>query len=192
MPKGVYTRKPFTEEQKRNMGAVQVGRKRSAETKRKMSLAHLGRKRSTESIEKTKQALTGKKRPPRSDSWRKNMSSALKGDKSRLWKGGITDIPHKERNGVENTLWREKVLNRDNHQCQKCGKTGITLVAHHILNFTEHVALRYEIDNGLTLCVGCHNAFHKLFGTKTNTKLQLMEFIGDGKVIGNSPNSRAK
>lgn len=56
--------------------------------------------------------------------------------------------------------WREAVFSRDNYTCQRCFVRGGRLQAHHILPYAKYEALRYEIGNGLALCVACHKAVH--------------------------------
>lgn len=75
--------------------------------------------------------------------------------------------------------WRLSVFERDNYTCQCCGDdTGGNLVAHHILNYSEHPKLRVDVDNGITLCdIKCHKAFHDEYGYRKNNKEQLDEFI---------------
>lgn len=75
--------------------------------------------------------------------------------------------------------WRQAVYERDNFTCQCCGDdTGGNLVAHHILNYSEHEELRTELDNGITLCdIKCHKAFHDEYGYTKNNREQLNEFI---------------
>lgn len=52
--------------------------------------------------------------------------------------------------------WREEVFKRDNYTCQECGQIGGYLNAHHIKSWAEHEELRYDINNGITLCKKCH------------------------------------
>lgn len=65
------------------------------------------------------------------------------------------------RNTVQYQEWRSSVFQRDNYTCQRCGKKGTTLNAHHIEPFNRFEKLRYEITNGITLCVKCHREHHK-------------------------------
>ena len=58
-----------------------------------------------------------------------------------------------------------RVFERDNFKCQVCGKVGGELNAHHIKEFSEYPELRFEVDNGITLCVNCHKKIH---GKKVN------------------------
>lgn len=57
--------------------------------------------------------------------------------------------------------WRRAVYERDDYTCQHCGKRGGRLNAHHIKAWATHPELRYEISNGLTLCVDCHRLIPK-------------------------------
>lgn len=57
--------------------------------------------------------------------------------------------------------WRTSVFNRDDYTCQHCMSIGGELNAHHIKLFSKYVELRYELSNGLTLCVDCHRKVHR-------------------------------
>ena len=37
---------------------------------------------------------------------------------------------------------------------------GVYLVAHHIVEFSKDKEKRWELENGLTLCVTCHGKIH--------------------------------
>ena len=53
--------------------------------------------------------------------------------------------------------WRKKVYSRDKFQCQMPGcKSKYRLQAHHINNWSSAAILRYDVDNGITLCRSCH------------------------------------
>jgi predicted restriction endonuclease len=79
------------------------------------------------------------------------------GEHARNWQGGKC----KENNGLRRTLrykqWRSDVFQRDNWTCQTCGVRGGILEAHHIKSFSKYPELRFELNNGLTLCRDCHN-----------------------------------
>jgi Restriction endonuclease len=51
--------------------------------------------------------------------------------------------------------WRKAVLERDNYTCQNCF-SKVNLQAHHIKQWRYNPHLRYEVSNGLCLCVDCH------------------------------------
>jgi len=52
--------------------------------------------------------------------------------------------------------WRKTVFSRDEFICQLCGIAGGCLHAHHIMPYAKYPELRYNVDNGLTLCMACH------------------------------------
>lgn len=104
------------------------------------------------------------------------------GEKHWNWQGGKTKDITKERNSYKYGLWRKSIFKRDNYTCQCCGKKGGKLNAHHIENFADNEDLRFDINNGITLCEECHswkfpNSFHTLYGTRNNNRKQLEEFI---------------
>ncbi|KKM03810.1 hypothetical protein LCGC14_1770690 [marine sediment metagenome] len=103
-----------------------------------------GSRHTPEAKEKVRQSLLGKV-----------------GEQARNWQGGKTDIQIIVRYSTRMKAWRDKVFERDNYICQRCGaKCGngktIKLHAHHIKSFAQYPELRFDIDNGLTLCHPCH------------------------------------
>ena len=83
-----------------------------------------------------------------------------------------------ERKYIEYYEWRKRVYDKDKYTCQCCGDyRGGNLVAHHILNYSEHEELRTDVNNGITLCNICHKDFHDTYGYKNNNSEQLNEFI---------------
>jgi len=53
--------------------------------------------------------------------------------------------------------WRRKVFERDNYKCVECGCTEKEkLHPHHIVPWKDSQELRFEVDNGMTLCKICH------------------------------------
>ncbi len=53
--------------------------------------------------------------------------------------------------------WRNKVFARDNRQCQMPGcRKKKHLNAHHIQKWASSSTLRFDVDNGITLCYWCH------------------------------------
>ena len=119
----------------------QKGPKHSEETKRKIGDIWRGKHLSVEHKE--------------------NISKSHKGEKSYLWKGGVTPENLRIRNGLKYRLWRTSVFERDDYTCQSCevrsgnGKK-VVLNADHIKQFAYYPELRFELSNGRTLCVPCH------------------------------------
>lgn len=107
------------------------------------------------------------------------------GEFSYKWKGGITTEQEKIRKSSDYKEWRNNVFKRDNYTCQCCGdSTGGNLQAHHKYNFSEYPELRFDVNNGITLCNKCHDfsqpgSFHHTYGATNNTPEQLEEYISN-------------
>lgn len=70
------------------------------------------------------------------------------------WKGGISP---RSLNTVEYKEWRRKVFERDGFKCVWCGyDKGRILEADHIKPWSKFPELRFDINNGRTLCKPCH------------------------------------
>lgn len=115
-----------------------------------------GRKHTPEAIEKNRIAHTGIKQSE--STIKKRIKS---GKEHHSWKGGITPKNKKIRNSKKYKDWRLSVFERDNYTCIICksksgsGKT-VVLNADHIKPFSLYPKLRFNLNNGRTLCVPCH------------------------------------
>lgn len=90
------------------------------------------------------------------------------GEKYRMqncqnWKGGLTKENKLIRNSNEFKSWRNKVFKKDNYVCQSCEKKR-DLNAHHLWSFANYPEYRFEVWNGQTLCVNCHEHLHNELG----------------------------
>lgn len=161
----MFIGKKHTPETKEKMRLARLGRVNSPETRKKISENHAkawkGRKHSEETKKKMGEKSKQKVFTPE---YRKKLSDAilksghLKGEKNPNWKGGITPIHLAVRTSLEYKRWRKAVYERDNYTCVHCGDNkGGNLNADHIKPFSSHPELRFDIDNGRTLCVDCHH-----------------------------------
>lgn len=57
--------------------------------------------------------------------------------------------------------WRLEVFTRDKFICQDCGENRKDkLRAHHLLSRHDYPELKFDVDNGITVCVRCHGKRH--------------------------------
>jgi len=124
----------------------------SLETRKKLSKAIKGKKCSEETKKKISQTKKGRKQ---SLEHRRKISEAMRREKNPNWRGGIRFVKH-PRDSFEIRKWRIEVFTRDNWTCQVCSQVGGRLNAHHIKSWKNYPKLRFEINNGITLCEECH------------------------------------
>lgn len=109
------------------------------------------------------------------------------GENSPRWKADKSNEEReRDRSTEEYREWRHSVFKRDGYKCARCGGRGdkkLGIQAHHIRNWKDNEELRYDVDNGITLCARCHYDFHSKYGKKDNNDSQLKEFIYHGKKI---------
>ena len=122
-----------------------------------------GKHHTEEAKEKNRQSTLGTRL---SYETRLKMSLAQKelvtNGKHHFWKGGINSLNHSERQLQMKTVkyrwWRDQVFRRDNYTCQFCGITKTYLEADHIKPWSQYPSLRFNINNGRTLCKPCHSS----------------------------------
>jgi site-specific DNA-methyltransferase (adenine-specific) len=100
------------------------------------------------------------------------------GEEAHNYKGGVTALNKRIRSLAKMTEWRIDVFKRDSYTCQVCGdNAGGNLNAHHKkmlanmiadLNITDlTMAIEceelWDRDNGITLCVECHQDEHNKY-----------------------------
>ena len=108
----------------------------SVESRAKMAAAHKGK---------------SSPKPP----WFRSMLSAKA---LEHYRGHVHKTPETKRIrlSTEYAEWRQAVFSRDNWTCTHCGRRGGYIEADHIKPFSTHPDLRLDINNGRTLCKGCH------------------------------------
>lgn len=103
-------------------------------------------------------------------------SEEVRGAANCKWKGGITAGNVRERTSTEATNWRKAILIRDKFTCQLCGQIGHKLQAHHKKEWANFKELRYDLDNGVTLCEDCHkNKAHRGSWRNIPTDWEILE-----------------
>lgn len=129
-----------------------------------------GKHHTLESKLKIREKALGRKSPrkgiPRTEEEKIKISNAVKkkakrGEENPNWKGGVSNKRNLDMAAFEYRKWRDSVFRRDKYTCQHCGfdKGGI-IEAHHIKPYYEYPELRYNVDNGITLCRNCHILIH--------------------------------
>lgn len=129
----------------------------SEESRAKMSAAakerpsnRLGRKHTPETREKISQATR---------------AAALRGPDAPGYIDGKGVERRSERSSAQAKQWRYDVMSRDGWMCVHCGDdTGGNLQAHHRKQWATHPELRFDVNNGITLCVHCHWLAHTYEG----------------------------
>lgn len=83
----------------------------------------------------------------------------------------------KRRSFTKYPNWRRKIFERDGFTCQLCNLKKRNLNAHHLDGWNWAKEKRFDLENGVTLCVSCHKEFHNMYGRGNNTKEQFEEFM---------------
>lgn len=65
----------------------------------------------------------------------------------------------KRQTGFLHVAWASLVKERDK-KCTECGSV-YDLHAHHVKSYKSHPELRNDVNNGITLCGGCHRKWHR-------------------------------
>lgn len=143
MPTGIYKHKPQSGFQKgHKIPAFWTGKKRAIETIKKMrermigNQNCLGKKHTPERTEKIREANSGKN----NYRWIEDRTKVI-GRNNR----DFSDPEYKQ--------WRKNICNRDNWKCKiNNSNCNGRLEVHHILGWKKYPELRYNINNGITLC----------------------------------------
>jgi len=90
------------------------------------------------------------------------------------WRGGVS--PERQKLYAR-SMWkaiRKAVFSRDNFSCRRCGEKPVghkQLHTHHLRAWARDPALRFDVDNIITLCRGCHEWIH----SKENKNREFLE-----------------
>lgn len=156
-----WQKSPAKEKNSRRLSALnesRAGKPLSEQTKKKLS----------EKMKGKKCALGFK----RSEEFRKKLSDywAANKEKHNHYKDGLGAARGGERRfdmgRLEYRLWRCSVFERDEWKCVLCSSNK-KICADHIKSYSAYPELRYDINNGRTLCHSCHIKTDN-YGTKAN------------------------
>jgi 5-methylcytosine-specific restriction endonuclease McrA len=79
--------------------------------------------------------------------------------------------------------WRKEIYKRDNFKCQMPQAKGVCgckyrIQAHHIKKWSAASILRYDVDNGITLCRECHE---KVSGLESHYETLFQQVVNRNK-----------
>lgn len=108
---------------------------------------------------------------------------AFRGENNPFWNSSLTEEDRIKRRklrcdktGMDITVWRNTVYNKDNYTCAISGQIGGKLNAHHLDGWHWCKENRFNVNNGITLSDIIHKEFHSIYGVKYNTVAQFKEF----------------
>jgi len=79
--------------------------------------------------------------------------------------------------------WSSEVKRRDNYSCVICNRKGVALNSHHMNAWAHFPTERYDVGNGVTLCLFHHEDFHDKYGKGKNTEAQFKEYREIAEVL---------
>ena len=85
----------------------------------------------------------------------KETREKMRGANNGNWKNGASRKNDLIRKSVEYLNWKAQVFVRDGRACVWCKSTE-NIEADHIKPFSTYPELRFDINNGRTLCHDCH------------------------------------
>jgi 5-methylcytosine-specific restriction endonuclease McrA len=103
------------------------------------------------------------------------------GLKSANWNPLLT-AEHRIRRRLGLNQVRRQIFLRDNYTCALCGQHGGVINAHHMEPWSKNPTLRFDRDNMVTLCDGCHKKFHRRFPAEIANSTNFVEWFKARKV----------
>jgi Pyruvate/2-oxoacid:ferredoxin oxidoreductase delta subunit len=168
----IIKRKPLSESTKRKISLANKGSKRTKQQRLKMSMAKIG-----------KPCFNGFKKGNKP--WNAGLKTGLvpktafkkghkhgvkqieamkkcKGEHHWNWKGGVSKL-NLWRTTNEYRTWQQLIYKRYHWRCVICGKhcQKGDIIAHHVTPYSDNEELKYNRENGLLVCRGCHLLIHQ-------------------------------
>ena len=172
-PNWGMSNKKHSEETKRHLSDAHKEKKHTEETKEKIRIKLKGHKnyllkQSPETRLKISKGMTGINKGRKLGFIPK--FAFKKGHRPWNWKGG-NSLQKAIRDLIQYKEWRIKVYERDYWTCKGCNTKGNPIEAHHIKDFSkilreyniktieEAMSCKelWDVNNGVTLCEGCHD-----------------------------------
>jgi len=128
---------PKSKEHRAKIAAALRGKKHTPERRAAVAAAAMGRPAWNEGLNKLNHPERITYGKPGAEHWN--------------WQGGIAEDRSSVRMTPEYRAWRTAVFRRDGFRCVKC-RSRDRIQADHKLRWRDHPELRYDIENGQTLC----------------------------------------
>ena len=153
MPKGHFKGYKHSEETKTKIRLKLLGRKISPEIRKKMSEVQKGKVFSEERKKRISERMKGNKNGIGNKSGKGKI-----GENSNHWIKDRTKLAKKQkRNDSAYIEWAKTIKVRDGWKCKINNKDcNGKIIAHHILRWSEFPELRYDVNNGIALCIFHH------------------------------------
>lgn len=101
-------------------------------------------------------------------------------EKHYKWNPNLTDEERDKGRNIDReklNKWRSLVHKRDTYTCQVCKKKNHGKIqVHHLLSYRKYPQFRFDVSNGITLCIDCHKEFHHKFSYSNFTGEDFIKF----------------
>ncbi len=141
------------------------------ELKKKSSIAHMGQP----AWNKGTKGISGAPKPQSFKDYRRQQ---WLGKNNPSWKDGATERKEKIKGTSKWRTWRIAIFERDSYTCKECGTRGKKLHPHHIKAYSDYPEIRFDINNGITLCESCHRKSAN-YGSKVVNERKSLQNLGE-------------